>query len=476
MNAMGNKESVPLCVDADGTLLRTDLLWEGLCSLLRTRPLRMLLAPLWLCRGVPYLKARLAREGRLDFDTLPMNSALVEWARAEAATRPVWLVSGAHQSLVRRLASRLGFFAGAAGTRKGRNLTGARKAVWLAEKFGARGFDYAGDSRADLPAWRVAREAVVADGAGLQRRAARVAQVGRIFPAHGRRAHAWIQALRVLQWLKNLVVFAPALTSHQVLDPAIMFPCAIGMACFCLLASGLYLLNDLVDLEFDRRHPDKCGRPLASGRIRLSSAAAAAPLLVAAAGALSMALPTGFRWVLLLYGALSAAYSLRLKRVVLLDVLVLAVLFLLRIVAGGWAGGLGVSSWLMGFAVFLFLSLALAKRYAELRAMQAANRGSAAGRGYATADIEEVGLLGVGTGLLSVFIVALYIGSAEAARSYSERHLLWIACLVLFFWIGRLWLINHRGELHEDPVRFVAHDTASHIAAAVALAALYFAS
>ncbi len=471
-------DPVPLCVDLDGTLLRTDLMWECIAALLRRRPWRVPCIPLWWAKGRPYLKARLAREAAPDMETLPFRERLIGWLRGQATEgRRVLLVSGSHHWLVRRVAKRMGFFSGVEGTRRGVNLSGRPKADWLVAQFGERGFDYAGDRGVDTHVWRRAREAILVDAPRRLEAAVRpVAERVRVWSESGRAgAGAWLHALRIRQWLKNLVVFAPAITSFTIAEGDVFLPCLLGALCFSLLASALYLFNDIVDLEFDRRHPDKCGRPLASGALGMRGALVGIPLLLVASIALGSLLPEGFRAVLAAYGALSIVYTLFLKRYVVVDALALTVMFLLRIVGGGWAAGLGVSSWLMGFALFLFLSLALAKRYAELRALREAQRTAAAGRGYRAADLEEVGFIGVASGLLSVFVVAIYIGSAEAASSYDNRTMLWGLCLVILFWVGRLWLINHRGELHEDPVRFVTHDPASYVSAIAALAVIIMA-
>lgn len=452
-------------------------MWECIAALLRRSPWRMVCLPLWWARGRPYLKARLAREARPEMETLPFRARLADWLRREAAGRRVLLVSGSHHSLVRRFARRMGFFTAVKGTRCGVNLSGRPKADWLVGKFGERGFDYAGDRGVDMHVWRRAREAILVDAPRhLEAAATRVAGRIRVWSETGRPGIGiWLHALRVRQWLKNLVVFAPAITSFKIAESDVFLSCLGGAICFSLLASALYLFNDVVDLEFDRRHPDKCGRPIASGALGMQGALVGmCVMLVSVIGAAAL-LPEGFRSVLVGYGLLSVAYTLCLKRYVVVDAIALTVMFLLRIIGGGWAAGLGVSSWLMGFALFLFLSLALAKRYAELRALREAQRANAAGRGYRAADLEEVGFLGVASGLLSVFVVAIYIGSAEAAASYGNRMMLWGLCLVILFWVGRLWLINHRGELHEDPVRFVTHDPASYISAIAAVAVILLA-
>lgn len=465
-------DAVPLCVDLDGTVLRTDLLWESLVALLRSRPWRAALAPLWLCRGMAHLKARLAREARPGLSALPVDEEFLDWVRREAAGRPIWLVSGSHHSLVRRMSRCLGGFAGAAGTRRGINLTGAAKARWLCGRFGAGRFDYAGDRAADLGVWRHARKAyIVRAPAALAQRVAAVAAVGRVWPRPCGRWRAWLGALRLHQWVKNLIVFAPILTSHRWLEAGLVPEAALAFAAFSLLASALYIVNDLLDLDSDRIHPDKSGRPLACGDLSIPMGLAAVPLLMGGAAGIALLLPGAFRAALAAYGVISLGYSALLKRWVLVDALALTVLYLLRIWGGGSATGIGVSSWLMAFAMFLFLSLALAKRYAELKGLRALQRSNAAGRGYAASHLSGVGFLGMASGLVSVLVAALYIGSPAAALIYGNPALLWPVCLLLIFWVGRLWLINRRGDLHEDPVLFVIRDPASYLVGA-AIAAL----
>lgn len=471
-------DKTPLCVDLDGTILRTDLMWECICALLRSRPWRIFILPLWWARGRPYLKAMLAREGRPDLATLPIRQGLLDWLRTQAQSgRRLLLISGSHHWLVKRMADRFGVFHAFEGTRRKMNLSGRPKAEWLALKFGDRGFDYAGDRAVDAHVWRRARVAMVVDAPPhVQAMAKRSGLRVHVWREAGPRDRwAWGRALRIHQWLKNLLVFTPILTSHRWGEAHALLTAAVAFASFSLIASALYILNDLVDLVPDRLHADKRSRPFANGTLMIRDGLLAIPLLLVGGGALASILPDGFGLIICAYVAVSCCYSLLLKRLVLLDALALTLLYVLRIEAGGVATGIGVSRWLMLFAVFLFLSLALAKRYAELRRLGAAENQKAAGRGYRALDLGAVGWTGMASGLISVLVVAMYIGSPAAALLYREPAMLWLECPILVFWIGRLWLMNRRGDLNEDPVRFVAHDAMSYIAALLAFAVILLA-
>lgn len=470
--------AVPLTVDLDGTLIKTDLMWECIAALMRRKPWRVFVIPLWWAKGRPYLKAMLARQGSPDLACMPVRNDLLEWLQKEAASgRSLWLVSGSHHWLVKRIAKRFSIFCGVEGTRRKRNLSGGPKAEWLVARFGERGFDYAGDRAVDRHVWRWAREAIAVDASPhVQAMAKNVALRARIWPGSRRwGVWSWGHALRVHQWLKNLLVFTPILTSHRWAEGHLLVAASVAFASFSLIASGLYIFNDLLDLDHDRLHRDKKSRPFADGRLMIRDGLIASPLLVAAGGVLGAGLPAEFQLVLLGYVTVSCAYSLWLKKLILLDAFALTFLYLIRIIGGGVATGIGASNWLVAFALFLFLSLALAKRYAELARLELGGGKKAAGRGYLATHLDAVGWLGMASGLLSVLIVALYSRSHAAALLYRHRPVLLLECAILLLWLARLWVINRKGQLNEDPVRFVAHDGISYVAMMAAFAVILLA-
>lgn len=455
-------DATPLCVDLDGTLIRSDVMFESLLALARQRPILLLMCPVWLLRGRAYFKQQLARYARIDVSRLPYDPQVRKWLEAQTGRVHI-LCTAADRSLAEAVASHTGGFGEVLASDGMHNLSGRRKAALLVERFGERGFDYAGNEARDLAVWRHARAACVVNASPrLADRVARTCPVTNVIPRHpAGRARAWLQAVRPHQWLKNVLVFVPALAAHAVLQPAVMVRSLAAFAIFCVCASSVYLLNDLLDLDADRAHPRKRHRPFAAGRLPLSGGLVAAPILALLAFAGAYALSTRFAAVLLAYFALTVAYSLRLKQLVIVDVVVLAALYTLRIIAGTVAAGLGHSFWLLAFSMFLFLSLALVKRYTEVQVQRETGTPRIRGRGYEAGDYELLAGLGTASGYLSVLVLALYINSTASAALYHRPQLLWLLCPILLYWISRVWLIAHRGRMHDDPVVFAARDRVS---------------
>ncbi|WP_295454103.1 UbiA family prenyltransferase [uncultured Thiodictyon sp.] len=454
---------VVLAIDLDGTLLRTDSLLESLFLLMRERPLALGRGVLRLARGRAAFKGWVADSARLDVAVLPLNTPLLDWLQAErAAGRRLVLATAADRRIAEAVAARVGLFDTVLATEAGRNLKGEAKAFELVERFGKDGFDYVGDSHADLPVWREARRAIVVGGPGLERAARRVAEVERVFaPQHGR-ATALLRAMRPHQWVKNLLLFLPLVAAHAATDGARLLAAALAFLAFGLSASAVYLFNDLLDLAADRRHPRKCRRPFAAGDLPLAWGLLLTPLLLLTAATLSLlVLPPAFTLVLGGYVLLSSAYSVGLKRKPILDVMLLAALYTVRVIAGAAAVAVPASFWLLAFSMFIFLSLALSKRYTELQGLPQRGELTAAGRGWHVDDLPLVQSLGTSAGLACVLVLALYIDSAPAQRLYATPEALWLVCPLLLYWISRLWFKTHRGEMHDDPVVFALRDPVS---------------
>ena len=455
-------EVVPLCVDLDGTLVRSDMLVESILALLKQNPLYVFALPLWLLRGRGHLKHEVATRARPDATTLPYDKRVCELVRDESSRRPVVLCTAADRAIADAVASHVGGFSSVMATDGAANLSGHNKADALVERFGERGFDYVGNEHRDLAIWRHARRAIVANaGAGVAARAGKVCEAVDVLSREHGGLRAWVQALRIHQWLKNVLVFVPLLAAHLVTDPAAAVRAAAAFVIFGVCASGVYVLNDLFDLDADRRHPRKRNRPFAAGNLPLTGGFALAGLLTLAAFAAAYALAPRFALVLLGYYILTLAYSLRLKQIAMLDVLVLAALYTVRIVAGTVAIHVQFSFWLLAFAMFLFLSLALVKRYTELGMQRQVGLETASGRGYRAADYELLASLGGASGYLSVLVLALYINSTASAELYHRPYFLWLLCPLLLYWISRTWIIAHRGKMHDDPVVFAARDRVS---------------
>lgn len=460
----GPAASTPLCVDLDGTLLRTDSLHEALVGALRRAPWLVLTLPFWLLRGRAALKHEIARRAQLDPALLPYDAAVLELIRAERLKgRRIVLATAADAQIAHAIASHLSLFDEVLASDGTENLKGARKAALLRERFGERGYDYVGDSRSDDAAWCAATVAYVCAPEATDRarraraRGVRVVLLARR-PLMG---FPLLRALRPHQWVKNLLVFVPLVTAHRLHDDAAVRASLLAFGAFCLAASGAYILNDLADLDHDRRHPQKRARALAAGDLPLWVGALLAPLLVGLAFAIAVPLEGRFLAELACYVAATMAYSMWVKRLVLVDVFTLAGLYAVRILAGAAAIPVPVSHWLLVFSLFMFLSLALAKRYAELSGLARRDAAAAPGRGYRTSDRGVVGLMGVVCGQLSVLVFALYITSPEVRGLYARPAMLWIACPILLYWVARVWLLAYRDELHEDPLVFALRDRAS---------------
>lgn len=467
-----------LVVDLDGTLIRSDMLfesfWSGFARDWRT--------PLWaiagLARGRAALKARLAAISPPDPAALPYEPAVLEHVRQwRARGGQSALVTAADQTLANAVANHLDLFDAVHGSDGAINLKGPAKAEWLRRTYGAGSYVYAGDSTADLPVWQTAAGAVtVGLRPGLRARvdalhpdAVHLAPPAPIFPAA-------LRAMRPQQWVKNLLVFLPMLAAHQF-GPHTLAQGLVAFLAFSLVASSVYLLNDLLDIGSDRAHPRKRNRPLASGALPLSHGMAMVPLLLAMGLGLGLVLQPLFLPVLLGYYLLTIAYSLWLKRKPILDICVLATLYTLRLAAGGAAMGIVPSVWLLSFSAFLFFALAAVKRQAELVDMAHRNQVEAAGRGYRVSDLPVVTQMATASGFVAVLVFMLYLNEPVTRDLYANPMILWAVCLLLLYWVARMILLAQRGQMDDDPVAFAVRDRVSQIvlllfAATFALATL----
>ncbi|WP_114240532.1 UbiA family prenyltransferase [Dyella sp. C9] len=453
---------VPLCVDLDGTLIRSDLLVESALALLARSPLALFSMLVWLLRGKAHLKQEIARRIELDAQYLPYNNDVLAWVKEQQQQRLVILCTASDRQLAQRVADHVGGFDAVLASDGERNLSGTQKALALVGLYGERGFDYAGNAKVDLKVWKSARAAItVESGTRLSDAAARTTQVDRRFELPKAGPRHWLKALRVHQWIKNALVFLPLLAAHRMLEMQSLAATALAFFCFSLCASSVYITNDLLDLTADRQHHRKRNRPFAAGHLPLIAGPTAAVALLVAGFGLATMLPNEFVLVLAGYYLLTSAYSFRFKRIMMLDVVVLALLYTSRIVAGTAAIQARPSFWLLAFSMFLFLSLAMIKRYVELLTAQKAGKIGASGRGYDVGDISLIQSLGASSGYLSVLVLALYIDSPDSRVLYQHPHYLWLLCPVLLYWISRTWAIAHRGVMHDDPVVFAVTDRVS---------------
>lgn len=450
-------------VDLDGTLIQTDMLHESAVQLMRNQPLAALCIPAWLLEGKAVLKRKLAAQTMFEPAALPYNLELVAWLKAQRSQgRRLILCTASDHAIAAQIAEHLGVFDEVMASDGTTNLAGTHKASALVARFGLQGFDYAGNSTADLAVWQHARRAIVVNAtAGLAQRAATHCEVEAVLPPAAPGMMVWARALRIQQWLKNLLLLVPLFAAHDVENPRAWLALATAFLAFSLCASAVYIANDLLDLESDRLHPRKRRRPFASGALPVWAGVAAAPVLLAMALAIALLLDRGFQATLLLYFAVTCAYTWLLKRLVLVDCLTLALLYTLRIVAGAAAVGHELSFWMLAFSVFLFLSLAFVKRYAELQVQSASGRDGAHGRDYYTSDAPLVQTMGIVSGYAAVLVLALYLNSEAVLRLYRTPMVVWGAVPVMLFWVSWIWMQAHRGKMHDDPLIFAIKDRAS---------------
>lgn len=455
-------DGVPLVVDLDGTLLKTDLLYEALFVLLAAHPLTALRAPLWRKEGKTAFKTRLIDAVLLDLHTLPVNHAVLDLMReARAAGRRVYLASASDRRYVQAFADRMGGFDGVCAPDVASDHGAEDTARSLTVLFGEGGFDYVGASMADVSVWQAARTAYAVNASAAVVRAARAVSADvRVVKGPGAGVGDYLRAMRLHQWAKNLLVLVPGLAAH-VFSVDALGHAALAFLSFSLCASSVYLLNDLLDLRNDRQHVRKRLRPLASGMVPLSHGVALFPLLLLASLTAALLLSPAFVAVLAGYYVLTLAYSLVLKRYLIIDVLTLSSLYGVRLVAGGVAFGVPLSEWLVAFSTFLFLSLALVKRVTELIGRHRQGIGDPAGRAYGLDDLPVLEMLAASSGFVSVLVFILYIRSPDVVVLYHHPKLLWGGGLVLIYWLCRIMVLTRRGEMHDDPVIYAVTDRVS---------------
>ncbi len=455
--------SVPLAVDLDGTLIRTNSLIESLMPLLKANPLFLPVVFVWLLRGRAYLKQQVAQRVALDISSLPYNLDILGFLQDQYnSERRLILATGADEHIAQQIAVYLHIFDRIIASDGQNNLTGVAKKERLVAEFGVRGFDYLGNDRKDLLVWQAARLAmVVGSKTFIDRIRTRLSNVDEVFEVKTAGLPEWIRALRLYHWLKNLLVFVPLLAAHRFNEISLIIPACMAFLSFGFCASSVYILNDLLDLPEDRKHPRKRSRAFASGILPLATGIAVVPILLGFSIAIGLTLPLPFLFMLGIYYTITLAYSFRLKKIVILDVIVLATLFTVRMMAGSAAVDVWPSSWLLAHSMFLFISLALVKRYAELVTMRIEHGQAAKARSYVASDSELLAAMGVASAFISVLVLVLYISSESAQLLYGNLNVIWLVCPALLYWLCYIWLIAHRGGMHDDPMIFALKDRVS---------------
>ena len=466
----------PLCVDLDGTLIRTDTIFECFLLVLRTAPLNLFRILFSLFSGKARFKRELARSAGLQVECLPYAEDVLTYLRGEQLSgRRLLLATGADSAIAMPIAVHLGLFSDVICSDGDENVTGKRKLAAIRRVLAGRQFVYAGDSRADLEVWKGAEAAViVGQSRGVRRAVDRAGvRVEKCFARPRLTFKVAFKAMRVHQWTKNILVLIPIVLAHRIFERDAVINGIRSFLAFSFCASALYLINDILDLPTDRKHPNKRLRPLALGELSISSAIAMSAVLLTCAAFLT---PTGgAKLILLAYGALVIAYSVYLKRLLMVDVILLATFYTLRIQYGGAGTGVPVSIWTLAFAVFVFLSLALIKRISELRMHFSEEGLMGSGRAYLTCDISMLSGLCAASGCVGALVTILYINSPEVAVLYPHPIFLLGISPLLIYWQGRMLILANRGWINQDPVLFAISDRASR-ALVVAICALLVAA
>lgn len=462
-------------VDLDGTLIRGDLLWEGIRLMLRKRPLDLAVrGPVWLLGGKAHFKSRIAAAVRPDAAGLPYQTAVLDHiADARRRGASITLASASPRSWVEAVAAHVGLFDHVLASSDDSNLAGTTKLAAIQRQVQDDPFEYVGNGAVDVPIWRAATRATAIGADAAARRAlAEHPDSVDLGAANVSVASALVSQLRPHQWAKNLLLFVPLLLAHEITNPSKGASVLVAFATFCAVASAGYILNDLIDVDADRAHPSKRRRPVASGALSIPAAFSLfATLLLVSATASLLWLSTATAGMVLLYLVLTLAYSFYFKERLLLDVLLLAGLYTHRILTGAVAAAVVVSPWLLAFSTFFFLSLAFVKRYVEIAHREADPADETiAGRAYRVGDAGLILSMGLACAYIAVLVLCLFVSSADVSRLYDRPDLLWLMCPVMFYWISRIWMLAHRGELHDDPVMFATTDRSSYVAGALLVA------
>ena len=476
MNQRATHHDLPLAVDLDGTLVATDLMWEAIILLLKRNPLYLFLVPIWALQGAYVLKTKLALHVDIDPQALPYRTDFVEFLKAENEKGgKIYLATGTPRKFAEAIAAHLGLFTGVFATENGVSLTSSRKRAALDAHFGAGGYDYAGNSHADIAVFESARAAIIV---APDRVAGKYQKLhgSALFSKASSSVKPLIKMLRVHQWAKNVLVAVPAVLANELDRPATIMACFVAFVAFSFAASAIYIINDLIDLPLDRRHATKRKRSIAAGTVSIPVALSVALALMIASAAISLQLPSFFGVVLGSYVLMTTAYTFALKRMLLIDVLTLAGLYTVRVIAGAAATLIDVSFWLLAFSVFFFLSLALVKRFVEIEHTDANSTEKIAGRGYRAIDRQVIAESGIASAFASALVLALYIDSKEVQQLYGTPWLIWPLCPIVLYLSIRIWVLARRGEMHEDPVVFLLSDWRSVLMVGLGAALVFGAS
>ncbi|MFC1481841.1 UbiA family prenyltransferase [Candidatus Neomarinimicrobiota bacterium] len=469
----------PICVDLDGSLIKTDLLNEAALALLKLNPLYIFSIFVWLLQGRANLKHQIASRVSINAASLPYNQELCDYLKEESDTGcEIVLVTASNKRYAESIGNHLGFISNVIASDANQNLKGKEKARVLTETYGEGNFIYVGDSYADLQVWKQSKAAVVVNVSGRRRKQLKKMDIEEIkhFASDNNYFHSIFQAARPYQWVKNILIFVPLVMSHQIGSGSLVLQSILGFFAMSFVASSVYVLNDLGDLEADRLHPDKKTRPFAAGDLPISTGIILIIILLSAGLSVAAMLPSLFLYILEIYFITNIFYTMLFKRIVILDIIILSLLYTIRILAGGAAINEEIGFWLLAFSMFIFLSLSMQKRYAELKGIQERGLENAEGRAYQATDENLILAFGAMSGLISVLVLALYINSTVVIELYNQPQILWLTCPIMLYWISRMWLLTNRGIVSDDPIRFAVGDRTSYIVGGLMLSVILIAT
>ena len=472
MNKYDGFNGRPLCVDLDGTLIKTDSIIETLLIAIKKSPVLILLFPFWLLMGKNYFKNRIVKYGIPDVSIFPYNEEVIELIKnAKSQGRTTVLSTATREEIATAVGEHTQLFDEVICSTDTFNNRSSNKANVLINKFGDKGFDYIGNGYSDIAVFeRADKSILISDNKHLIRKVSAVNSNLEIIKTNKNNFKYLLKGMRIYQWTKNVLIFLPLVLAHEFTDYKIVFDTLVGFLCFSFTASFIYLVNDLMDLESDRRHTAKYRRPFASGDLSpvLSLTVSFVFLLISFVVSFTY-LPSDFGFVLTAYLILTISYSIYLKKITILDIITLSVLYSIRIIAGSEITNIALSKWFLAFSLFLFFSLAIIKRYTELSNLLKQNQTKTIGRGYQTDDMTILLSMGTSSGYLSVLIFLFYIFSPDVIKLYKEPILLMPVSIILLFWITRMWFLARRGEMNEDPLVFTSKDKYSYLMLLIAI-------
>lgn len=447
---------LPLCVDLDGTLVYSDTLWELFIRALKTCPWILFLLPFFILRGKSHLKYFLFKRCGNLVNTLPFNNKLLEYLKIQKSEgRKIYLVTASNQDFAKNIVSEFDIFDDVFGSNERLNLRGKNKAKFLTEKFGSQNFAYAGNDNTDLEVWKDAGEVIVVNASNKLAQKVKEQNLEKpitiISLQKSFNLKSFFKLIRVHQWAKNLLIFVPLVMSHTYQKLANVENALLAFFALSFCASATYIFNDILDVENDRKHRTKKFRPLASGIIPLPNALCVMFVLFTCAISISLNVSLALLVMLFVYSVITLSYSFIFKRIIILDILILALLYMFRIYFGAVAISDEISFWLVSFSIFIFFSLGALKRYVEVSANKDEPTKIIGGRGYTSYDAEFISMIGIGAGMMSVLTYIMYI-DAGANALYESPVWLMFGCLPILYFISKIWLMAKRSKVHDDPV------------------------